>query len=191
MRQLARMLLTALVAVGLLSTGCDDKKSEEASATRKEEKAKPATEEKTDEAKEAAEATEDATKDDTEKEIAEAVKMAEAVDTSGAPESLKKMVEHLKNTAKAIQDNMPDCKKAAESAKTYMDENKEEMDKLSKELKGIGEKLTTEEAAKLGQQVTALMVPAMAEMQKAVTEFAQKCPQQAASVGKLMQAVSP
>jgi hypothetical protein len=174
--------VAALTIVGLFLFGCDDKKKEE---TKPDEAAKTA-----ESAKPAEAATAKVpSAEDTAEMVAAAAEFAKGVDTSDAPDYMKDMVKHINGVTKAIQSNLGDCAKAAEAANAYVDANKAEIEALSKKMETAADKLSDPDKMKMAQQLMGLLAPTMADMQKAMTEFAQKCPTEAAAVGKAMDAL--
>ncbi len=195
MNRILKIFVTLLAVAGLMALGCNKKTDEgaaEEGAVKAAEGAAKAAEGAAKAAEGAAKAAEDTAtdaKDDAAKAVAAAAEMAKNVDTSDAPEHMKKMVAHINQVTQAIKGGMPDCKKAAAAATAYVEKNKTDIEMCSKKMKEMSKDMKGPEAAKMGQQLMALMMPTMAEMQKVMMEFSQKCPGEAAEVGKAMNAM--
>ncbi|MBW1808139.1 MAG: hypothetical protein JRJ19_05420 [Deltaproteobacteria bacterium] len=189
MKRIALIVIAILAIAGLVLSGCNDKKKDKAEAPETGKAAKKATEDKAVEVAKAAEKAETKGVDDAAKMAEVAAAMAKGVDTSDAPDYLKKMVDHLNQINKLTKENLGDCVKAAEIVGKYIEANKEEMEKLSKTMETVANKLSDADKLKMAQQLMALMAPTINETQKVMTDFAQKCPTQATAVGQAMSAL--
>jgi len=178
MNRILKIFVTMLAIASLMTLGCNKKTDENAPVEGAVKAAEGAAK--------ADEGAAEAAKDDAAKAVAAAAEMAKNVDTSKAPEHMKKMVAHINQVTQAIKDGMPDCKKAAAAATDYVAKNKAEIEDCSKKMKEMSKNMKGPDAAKMGQQLMALMAPTMVEMQKVMMDFSQKCPGEAATVGKAM-----
>jgi len=115
--------------------------------------------------------------------------LTEKVETADAPDYLKKMVEHLNEIIRLTRENLSDCAKAEEQIGGYVKSNQEEMTALSRTMEEAAKKMADPDKLKLAQQLMTLMAPTVEDTQKVMTEFAQKCPAQAAVVGEAMSAL--
>ena len=185
MNRILKIFVTMLAIASLMALGCNKKTDENAPAEGAVKAAEGAAEAAEGAAK-VAEGAAEAAKDDAAKAVAAAAEMAKNIDTSTAPEHMKKMVAHINQVTQAVKGGMPDCKKAAAAATAYVEKNKAEIEMCSKKMKEMSKNMKGPEAAKMGQQLMALMAPTMVEMQKVMMEFSQKCPGEAATVGKAM-----
>lgn len=112
--------------------------------------------------------------------------MTKGVDPAKAPEDVKKMVVHVRNIMTAIAKNMPDCRKAVVAATAYANKHKAEIDALNARFKEIQKDPQSNKAREYGRYMMALLMPSMMEMQQAMTQFSQKCTEQAQQLSKLL-----
>jgi FtsZ-interacting cell division protein ZipA len=189
MKRFALIMVAILAIAGLVLSGCNDKKKDKAEVPETGKAAKEATADKAAEVAKAPEKADAIGADDAAKMAEVAAAMAKGVDTTDAPDYLKKMVVHLNQINKLTKENLGDCVKAADIVAKYIEANKVEMEKLSKTMETAADKLSDAEKLKMAQQLMALMAPTINETQKVMTEFAQKCPTQAAAVGQSMSAL--
>jgi predicted phage tail protein len=161
--------IVVLIAVSLTSSGC----KQEA-----EETSKPA--------EVAAASAEVKTPEDAVKAGEEAAKImaaaTEGVDTADAPEYLKKIAQHMKGISKVLKDNMDDCAKGVAALNKYLEDNRADIDAMSKTAREAQDKMSDMDKMKIAQQAAALMGPVMQEYGGVQAAFAQKCPKELANI---------
>ncbi|RLB58857.1 MAG: hypothetical protein DRI34_03585 [Deltaproteobacteria bacterium] len=112
--------------------------------------------------------------------------MTKGVDPAKAPADVKKMAMHVKAIMTAIAKNMPDCQEAVAAATAYASKHKAEIDALNARFKEIQKDPKSNKAMEYGRYMMALLMPSMMEMQEAMTQFSQKCTEQAKQLSKLL-----
>ncbi len=176
----------AIFAFAAVQTGCSpDKPKSTRSKTTNE--LKPMAKKKTDEISNPLQVR--YANDENIKAAVELGQIAKDVNPADAPEFAKKMVQHLKNVTRILNENSDDCDKAAAALKKYVDDNKANIIALRKEGDEAQAKMNKEQKSKLSTQTILLMGPIAKDLALAQAHFATKCRQQAEEVAKQMQTV--
>jgi len=165
--------IVVLIAVSLVWSGC---KQEAEETTKPAEAAAPSAEVKTPE--DAVKAGEEAAK-----VMAAATK---GVDTADAPEYLKKIAQHMKGISKVLKENIDDCAKGVVALNKYLEDNRADIDAMSKTAREAQDKMSDMDKMKIAQQAAALMGPVMQEFGGVQAAFAQKCPKELADIATAM-----
>jgi len=106
-----------------------------------------------------------------------------------APEYAKKMVDHLKQVAALIDENLKDCDGVKDALEAYFEKNKEEIVRLHKEGNEQEAKMDQDARSKVQIQTMLLMGPIAKTLAQTLARFQIKCPTQAQEVADLLQTV--
>lgn len=115
--------------------------------------------------------------------------LAPACSKSSSGDPMDDMIKHTKAMIQIIKDNKDDCEKVVKELNAYTEKHKKEFEELSKKGKEMEKSMSEEDKKKYAEKAMKKMEGILKDSMSVMMEINQKCPEHAAKIGEAMRAI--